>query len=143
MSSHAIIRRWLEEEGHPVEEIDKPEGYDVVDRIQIGGVSMLLAHPEGRPAWRLETRMEVQFGDHKIDATGRSKLKLHLRGVFQRRDTDYEISDTDDGVAVTLTKILYPECLDRQQFMDALRHMQHNGLLVSGEVDRFVVGLVA
>ncbi len=139
----ADMRTWLLDDGHNVDGIDAPEGYEFVERIQIGGVSMLVASPEDRPHWRLETRMEVQFGDHQIDQTGRSKLKLHLRSVFQRRDTDYEISDTDDGVAATLTTYLYPEDLNRQQFMDRVRHMQHSGLLVTGEVDRFVVGLVA
>ncbi len=142
MTTIAILTRWVQEEGHPIQAVSRPEGYDVLDRIQLGGVAMLLAHREGRPEWRLETRIEVQFGDHQLDQTARSKLKLHLRSVFQMRDVDYEIEDTDDGVAVALTMYLYPECLDRQQYMDKLRHMQHSGLLVSGEVDRFVVGLI-
>jgi hypothetical protein len=140
--NYETARAWLAEEGAPVEPVDKPDAYDFVERVTIGGVSMLLGGVTGHPAWRLETRCEVQYGDHKIDSTGRSKIKLHLRSVFQARNIDYDIVDTDDGVAVTLTRYIYSECLDRQRFMDELRAMQHAGLMVSGEVDRYVVGLV-
>ncbi len=139
---HTIMRKWLEEDGVQISDVEAPVGYAFVDRITIGGVSMLLAGKGGAPSWRLETRFEVQFGDHKLDENGRGKLKLHLRGVFQRRNADYDIEDTEDGVSVSLTRYLYPEALDRQRFMDELRAMQHGGLLVSGEVDRYVVGLV-
>ncbi len=139
---HGIARAWLDEEGIPVDPVEGPAGYAFVDRITIGGVSMLLAGKGGAPSWRLETRFEVQYGDHELDENQRGKLKLHLRGVFQRRNADYDIEDTDGGVSVTITRYLYPEAMDRQRFMDELRAMQHGGLLVSGEVDRFVVGLV-
>lgn len=135
-------RDWLKEEGVGVDAIDAPDGYDFVDRISIGGVNMLLAQAQQHPAWRLETRIEVQFGDHQIDDTGRAKLKLHLRSVFQMRNVDYEIDDTDDGISATITRYLYPENITRQSFMDELRALQHGGLLISGDVDRFVVGLI-
>ena len=135
----ATALEWLAEEGiqaHPVD----AEGYAWVHHIELADTGLLIAHREGRPFWVLETRFEVHY-DGEVDAEIEKHLKHHLTCTFLAQPPRVRVESIEGGLAATFTRHIYPECMDRQRFMDEFWVMRNHGLAVSAETDRLLLAL--
>lgn len=130
------IASWLQEDGYEVsDKVPAPDNMDWALQSEVGNVTVSIFSPTAAPHIVIQVGMQLSpdhqkaYDDLPKDAKEAFKNTIRMRMVMEL--PDFDMRESEGKFRVTINRILYPDDLTRQGFMDSVRKVHHLGTAIS------------